>query len=91
MTAGVLCYNGAVAGEAAWRGDEHVTTASSKPLSWISRDAWLLMLARFMRTFAQASIAVFFAIYLDLLVYSLTEIGVLVTVGQWAAPSSPAP
>lgn len=82
MTAGRLCYNGAVAGEAAWPGVEHVTTASSKPLSWISRDAWLLMLARFMRTFAQASIAVFFAIYLDLLGYSLTEIGVLVTVGS---------
>ena len=52
------------------------------PLAWISRDAWLIILARFLRTFAQASIAVFFAIYLDLLGYSLTEIGLLVTIGS---------
>ena len=54
--------------------------SSSMPLSWVSRDAWLIALARFLRTFAQASIAIFFAIYLDRLGYSLTEIGLLITV-----------
>jgi MFS family permease len=52
------------------------------PLAWISRDAWLMILARFLRTFAQTSVAVFFAIYLELLGYSLTQIGLLVTLGS---------
>ena len=51
-------------------------------LRWISRDGWLIIMARTLRTFAQASIAVFFAFYLELLGYSLTEIGLLVTVGS---------
>ncbi len=51
-------------------------------LSWISRDGWLIITARTIRTLAQASIAVFFAFYLDLLGYSLTEIGLLITVGS---------
>ena len=52
------------------------------PLRWVSRDAWLIILARFLRTFAQSSISVSFAIYLDTLGYSLSEIGLLVTVGS---------
>ena len=52
------------------------------PLGWISRDGWLIITARTLRTLAQASIAVFFAFYLDLLGYSLTQIGLLVTVGS---------
>ena len=52
------------------------------PLRWISRDGWLIMTARTLRTLAQASIAVFFAFYLDLLGFSLTEIGLLITVGS---------
>ena len=39
-------------------------------------------MARTVRTFAQASIAVFFAFYLDLLGFSLTQIGLLITVGS---------
>ena len=52
------------------------------PLRWISRDGWLIIMARTLRTFAQASIAVFFAFYMDLLGYSLTQIGLLVTIGS---------
>ena len=51
-------------------------------LSWISRDGWLIITARTIRTLAQASIAVFFAFYLDALGYSLTQIGLLITVGS---------
>jgi MFS family permease len=51
-------------------------------LRWVSRDAWLIILARFLRTFAQSSISVSFAIYLDILGYSLSQIGLLVTVGS---------
>ena len=59
-----------------------VQPTSSRPLRWVTRDAWLVIAARFLRTFAQASISVFFAIYLDALGYSLIEIGLLVTVGS---------
>ncbi len=52
------------------------------PLRWISRDGWLIMTARTLRTLAQASIAVFFAFYLDLIGYSLTQIWLLITVGS---------
>ena len=52
------------------------------PLRWISRDGWLIITARTLRTFAQASIAVFFGFYLDELGYSFTQIGLLVTVGS---------
>ena len=41
-----------------------------------------MVTARFLRTFAQSSIAVFFAIYLDSLGYSLPQIGLLVTAGS---------
>ena len=59
----------------------------SMSLRWVSRDAWLIVLARFLRTFAQASIAIFFAIYLDRLGYSLTEIGLLITIGSAGSAS----
>jgi MFS family permease len=52
------------------------------PYQWISRDARLMITARFLRTFAQASIAVFFGIYLIELGYSLVEMGLLVTLGS---------
>lgn len=51
-------------------------------MRWVSRDAWLIILARFLRTFAQSSISVSFAIYLDILGYSLSQIGLLVTAGS---------
>ena len=55
---------------------------SSRPLGWVTRDAWLVVSARFLRTFAQSLIAVFFGIYLIELGYSLVEMGLLVTIGS---------
>ena len=55
---------------------------SSRPLGWVTRDAWLMVTARFLRTFAQSLIAVFFGIYLIELGYSLVQMGLLVTVGS---------
>ena len=55
---------------------------SSRPLGWVTRDAWLMITARFLRTFAQSLIAVFFGIYLIELGYSLVQMGLLVTVGS---------
>ena len=51
------------------------------PLSWVSRDGKIIILARSVRTFAQGSIAVLFAVYLDLLGFSLTQIGVFFSFG----------
>ena len=55
---------------------------SSRRLGWVTRDAWLIVTARFLRTFAQALIAVFFGIYLIELGYSLVQMGLLVTIGS---------
>ena len=55
---------------------------SSLPLRWVTRDAWLIISARFLRTFAQSLIAVFFGIYLIELGYSLVQMGLLVTIGS---------
>ena len=55
---------------------------STRPLGWVTRDAWLMVIARFLRTFAQSLIAVFFGIYLIELGYSLVEMGLLVTIGS---------
>ena len=55
---------------------------SSRPLGWVTRDAWLIVSARFLRTFAQSLIAVFFGIYLIELGYSLVQMGLLVTIGS---------
>ena len=51
------------------------------PLSWVSRDGKIVILARSVRTFAQGSIAVLFAVYLDMLGFSLTQIGVFFSFG----------
>ncbi len=51
------------------------------PLSWISRDGKLLILARGVRSLAQGSIAVLMAIYLDRLGFSVFLIGVFLTSG----------
>ena len=51
------------------------------PLSWVSRDGKVIILARSVRTFAQGSIAVLFAVYLDMLGFSLTQIGVFFSFG----------
>ncbi len=54
---------------------------ASLPLRWISRDAWLIMLARGIRTFSQSYLAVLFALYLDLLGFSLVQIGGFLSAG----------
>ena len=51
------------------------------PLAWVNRDGRIIILARSVRTFAQGSIAVLFAVYLDMLGFSLTQIGVFFSVG----------
>ena len=51
------------------------------PLGWVSRDGKIIILARSTRTFAQGSIAVLLAVYLDLLGFTLTQIGVFFSFG----------
>lgn len=57
-------------------------STSNRPYHWVSRDAWLIISARALRTFAQASVSVFFAIYMVELGYSITEAGLLATIGS---------
>jgi MFS family permease len=60
-----------------------VTLSSrTRPFQWVSRDGWLIIAARSLRTFAQASISVFFAIYMVELGYSVTQAGLLATIGS---------
>ena len=56
-------------------------TSRSWPLAWISRDAWLIISARSLRGFAQTSIGIVLAIYLDLLGFSLAQIGLFFSLG----------
>ena len=56
-------------------------TSRPLPLAWISRDAWLIMSARSLRGFAQTSIGIVLAIYLDLLGFSLGQIGLFFSLG----------
>ena len=58
-----------------------MTSQRSIPLAWVNRDGKLIILARSVRTFAQGSIAVLFAVYLDLLGFTLTQIGVFFSFG----------
>ena len=58
-----------------------MTSGRSLPLAWVSRDGKVIILARSVRTFAQGSIAVLFAVYLDMLGFSLTQIGVFFSFG----------
>jgi MFS family permease len=58
------------------------TKPRTRPLPWVTRDAWLMISARAMRTFAQTSISVFFAIYLTEIGYTVAETGLLVTIGS---------
>ena len=51
------------------------------PLSWVNRDGKVIILARAVRTFAQGSIAVLFAVYLGKLGFSLVQIGTLFSFG----------
>lgn len=56
-------------------------TSRPLPLAWVSRDAWLIISARSLRGFAQTSIGIVLAIYLDLLGFSLTQIGLFFSFG----------
>ena len=53
----------------------------SMPLRWISRDGWLLIIARLIRSFGQSSVAVLLAIYLTLQGLSTVYIGLFLTLG----------
>lgn len=53
---------------------------ASLSLGWISRDAWLIMSARSLRTFAQSYMAVLIAIYLGRLGFGLAQIGAFLSV-----------
>ena len=50
-------------------------------VSWISRDAWLFLVARFLSSVARGSMVVFLAIYLDLQGLSVAQIGLFFTFG----------
>ena len=50
-------------------------------LRWVSRDGKLIILARGVCTFAQSSIAVLLALYLDKLGFSLVQIGAFLSAG----------
>lgn len=54
---------------------------NSRPLAWVSHDAWLIMVSRGVRTFSQSYLAVLFALYLDLLGFSLVQIGGFLSAG----------
>ena len=51
------------------------------PLGWLSRDARLIILARGLRAFGQGTVSVLLAIYLDLLGFSLIQIGLFISAG----------
>lgn len=59
-----------------------MTTTTQRPYHWVSRDAWLIISARSLRTLGQTSISVFFAIYMVELGYSVTQAGLLATIGS---------
>ena len=56
-------------------------TSRPRPLAWVSRDAWLIISARSLRGLAQTSIGIVLAIYLDLLGFSLAQIGLFFSFG----------
>ena len=57
------------------------TTNTGTPFSWISRDARLIIAARGIRTFAQSSVGVIMALYLNELGFSILQIGAFLSVG----------
>ena len=56
-------------------------SSSNLFLSWISRDARLIIFARGLRTVGQSSVAVLLGIYLDLIGISLIQIGLFFSIG----------
>lgn len=59
----------------------HLSPPASWPWAWVSRDAWLIIVARALRTFGQASLTILLAIYLDLLGLDLFQIGLFISAG----------
>jgi MFS family permease len=58
-----------------------VTARAPGFLAWMSRDAALIALARGMRTFGQGAVVVLLAIYLDVLGFSVIQIGLFISAG----------
>jgi len=48
---------------------------------WLTRDAWLIVFARGVRMFGKSYLAILLALYLDLLGFSLAQIGLFLSVG----------
>ena len=48
---------------------------------WLARDAWLIIFARGVRMFGKSYLAILLALYLDLLGFSLAQIGYFLSVG----------
>jgi MFS family permease len=61
---------------------------SALPPQWVSLDGKLIILARGLRTFVQGSVSVILAIYLDMLGFSVIQIGALITAGFGGASVS---
>ena len=53
----------------------------SASFNWVSRDAWLIIIARAIRTFAQSYVAVLLALYLTELGFSLVQVGMVLSAG----------
>lgn len=58
-----------------------MTSRSAAPLSWVSRDAALMIAARGVRTFGQGYLVVFIGFYLKELGFSIVQIGLFLGVG----------
>jgi MFS family permease len=52
------------------------------PLGWVTGDAWLIITARSIRSFAQASIVILIGPYLSLLGFGIGRIGLFITIGM---------
>ena len=59
--------------------DSNNRAARHLPLQWISRDGWIIILARGLRSFGTGSLGVLLAIYLDFLGLSLLQIGLFLS------------
>ena len=51
------------------------------PLRWLTRDAWMFMLARGTRTFGRGAVGVLLAIYLDRIGFSVVQITLFISLG----------
>ena len=55
------------------------------PLQWLTRDAWMFILARASRTFGRGAVGVLLAIYLNLIGFSVVQIGMYIGAGAAGA------